>query len=71
MILIAVWFFLSSGSRSVNMEALSIIGWFCLWEAANIAFLDRPEIHRRQISFEHAINAEIIVESGTDCIQNP
>ena len=57
---LALWLFLS-GSDSVNVEILSIVGWVGIWEATDIFVLERPELSLTKRHLMTMREAEIII----------
>ena len=66
LILLSIWFFLSSTRESVWMEMLSIMGWVAIWEATSIAIMRRPELYHVRKIYDRALKAQIIVEVAKD-----
>ena len=61
-LLLMLWFILSSSQDSVWMEVLSIMGWVAIWEATSIAIMRRPELIHVQKTYDRASKAQIIVD---------
>lgn len=57
---LVLWLFLS-GSDSVNVEILSIVGWVGIWEATDIFVLERPELSLTKRHLMTMREAEIII----------
>ncbi len=63
--ILSVWYFLSVNSETVGavrLEILSIIGGLAVWEGANIALLERPELVKLKKAYDRIINARIVVD---------
>lgn len=63
-ILLTLWVVLSASTTAVRGETFCIMGWVPIWEATNIVIIERPEVHRMQLTYKKAINAEVIVEEN-------
>ena len=57
--LLALWLYLSARSNNINIEILSIMSWVCIWEAAAIILVERPELLRMWKNLDRLIQAEI------------
>ncbi len=62
-IILAVWLLISARTENVSTEILSILGWITIWEGADIAILDRPELRHLQKAYEQALKAEVIIDA--------
>lgn len=58
-IVLAIWFFLSANTDSVNLEVLSIIGWVAIWEATSIIIIQNQELRYEKKLYKRLFEAEI------------
>ena len=61
--LLSIWLVLAPKFESVGIEVVSIMGWVCIWEAATIAFMERPELTRELFNLELLLRSEIVVQT--------
>ncbi len=59
-IFIALWLFLESVTESVVATVVCIVGWFAVWEAANIWLVESPEMRLAKLQLKKMENTEII-----------
>lgn len=59
-IFIALWLVLESVTESVVATVVCIVGWFAVWEAANIWLVESPEMRLAKIQLKKMENTEII-----------
>ena len=62
LVILSLWYVLSSSSEGVYLEIMTIVGWVAIWEAASSALLRRPQLMHKKKAFDSALNAEIIIE---------
>ena len=68
-LILAFWYFLSEKTNPaspVRLEIISIIGWVSIWEAANIAIMERPGLVLLRKSYERIINAQIVFDAVSE-----
>ncbi len=68
-VILAFWYFLSEKADpagTVKLEIILIIGWVSIWEAANIAIMERPGLVLLKKSYERMINAEIVFDAVSE-----
>ncbi len=58
-IFIALWLFLESVTESIAATVVCIVGWFAVWEAANIWLVESPEMRVEQIRLKKMESMEI------------
>lgn len=59
-IFIGLWLFLESITESVFATVVCIVGWFAVWEAANVWFVEFPEYQMKKVRFQLMQKTEII-----------
>lgn len=68
-LIIGFWYFLSektSPAGTVKLEIISIIGGVAIWEAANIALMERPGLVLLRKAYDRIINARIVFDADVD-----
>lgn len=61
-IFIATWILLESITESVFATVVCIVGWFAVWEAANIWLVESPEMRIEKLKLQKMQKAEIKFE---------
>lgn len=59
-IFIALWLFLDSITENVIATVVCIVGWFAVWEAANIWLVENPEMRVRKLVLQRMEKTEIV-----------
>lgn len=62
MFFIATWIFLESFTESVIATVVCIVGWFAVWEAANIWLVESPEMRIEKLKLQKMQKTEIKFE---------
>lgn len=62
MFFIALWIFLESITESVIATVVCIVGWFAVWEAANIWLVESPEMRIEKLRLQKMEKTEIKFE---------
>ncbi len=62
MFFIALWIFLESITESVIATVVCIVGWFAVWEAANIWLVESPEMRIEKLRLQKMQKTEIKFE---------
>ena len=64
--ILSLWLILSVSTESVGVEILSIMGWVCVWDATNIAIIERPAMFHMLKNLRNLIGSEIRFETADD-----
>lgn len=65
-IFIALWLFLETITESVFATVVCIVGWFAVWEAANVWFVEFPEYRMKKLRFQLMQKTEMIFFCGVE-----
>lgn len=69
-IFIALWLFLERITESVLATVVCIVGWFAVWEAANIWLVESPEMRIEKLRLQKMQKTEIKFEILENHSQN-
>lgn len=64
-IFIALWLLLESVTESVVATVVCIVGWFAVWEAANIWLVESPEMRVEKLRLKKMEKTEIVFSVKT------